>query len=74
MEKLDFVSDEMEKLDFVSKTEALRRLAALEDTEDTAWGHEAADEVLLEVLCTLGQTDIVKAYQRTRRNVGFWYS
>ena len=50
--------------------EALEALKRLKDDPDTEAAHVAADGVLCALLCFLGQSDIVDAWD----DVGKWYA
>ena len=53
----------------MTREEAIERLKKAQGCGDTERSHEGADEVLCEVLLTLGYGDVVEEY----RNVEKWY-
>ena len=54
----------------MTREEAIKKLQELQESEDTEWAHGEADEILCDLLNTLGFEDVVKEYYFIMR----WYS
>jgi hypothetical protein len=54
----------------MTKEEAIAELAVLKYHDDTEVAHFDADDVLCQLLTTLGYADVVTAY----REIGKWYA
>jgi hypothetical protein len=55
--------------------EAIKELKELKDGNNTIeMKHSAADEILLELLQSLGQGEVVEAYEELRNDAQFYYA
>ena len=58
----------------ISASEAVQYLDALTADGDTESDHCDADDILVELLKSIGYAQVAEAYERARERVGFWYA
>jgi hypothetical protein len=55
--------------------QAIEKLSKFTESSDREYSHLESDEIILELLKSLGHHDVVEAYEKVKSRVdGFWYA
>jgi hypothetical protein len=57
----------------MNEQDAIDMLNALDDSDPES-AHVTADEILCQLIRDIGYGDAAKAYEETRKRIGFWYA